>query len=344
MRSLGRSLIGLVILVGLWPAASAHAINQDLNLQISPLPITINTTPGQPASADLRVRNGASQTEKLKITLKSFRADNEGRVTLTDRGSGDDYFDWVSFSRTTFDAPSGEWQTIHMTVNPPKAAAFGYYYAVEYARAEAAKPTPGAATVQGAVVTFVLVNVDAPGAKRQIKLADFSTPHRLLEFLPADFQIKALNDGNIHLAPRGTVFISQAGRDIASLEVNATQGNVLPNSGRIFTTSWGDGFPAYVIKTDASGQPLLDKKGKPQRQLKWDFSQAHKLRFGRYTARLVLLYDDGHRDVPLESVLTFWVVPWRLLGGLVLLVLLVAVGLWSTARRLSRRLFRRRQS
>jgi hypothetical protein len=52
------------------------------------------------------------------------------------------------------------------------------------------------------------------------------------------------------------------------------------------------------------------------------WKDAAKLRFGKYQAKLLLIYDDGHRDVPLEGTVSFWVVPWRLL-----LALLVNVGI-----------------
>ena len=32
----------------------------------------------------------------------------------------------------------------------------------------------------------------------------------------------------------------------------------------------------------------------------------------KYQAKLLLVYDDGKRDIPLEGTVEFWVVPWRL--------------------------------
>jgi hypothetical protein len=60
------------------------------------------------------------------------------------------------------------------------------------------------------------------------------------------------------------------------------------------------------------------------------------LRFGHYTAHLVMVYDDGNRDVPLEAYVSFWVIPWRLVIGLIIIALFVCIGLWSTFRKSAR--------
>jgi hypothetical protein len=88
---------------------------------------------------------------------------------------------------------------------------------------------------------------------------------------------------------------------------------------------------------DASGQPLKDRDGKPQQHLSWNFSQVSKLRFGHYTAKLALVYNDGARDVPITGTLSFWVVPWRLIG-FVLFILLLIAGLITYVVILRRRL------
>jgi len=58
------------------------------------------------------------------------------------------------------------------------------------------------------------------------------------------------NTGNIHLTPSGTIFISRDHKhNLASLDVNASAGNILPNSNRIFQVNWDNGFPVFVTKT-----------------------------------------------------------------------------------------------
>jgi hypothetical protein len=74
-----------------------------------------------------------------------------------------------------------------------------------------------------------------------------------------------------------------------------------------------------------SGKAILNKQGQPEQTLKWDFNKPlSKFRVGPYSAQLVLVYDDGQRDVPIKASLNFTVVPWKILT--VLAVFFIAVG------------------
>jgi hypothetical protein len=302
----------------------AQTPTEGINLQISPLPIELTAKPGTSTGTDLRVRNVGTKTEKLQVRLLAVSEDDNGQVHLTNPSSTDEWAKWVSFDRQVFDAPSNQWQTIKMKVDVPKSAAFGYYFAVEYLRASDVSPQPGKAVAHGAVATFILLNADAKGAKRQAQIVSFSADKKSYEFLPANFTVKVKSTGNVHVAPYGNIFILKGNKQVDAIDVNSNRGNILPGGSRFFASSWSNGFPVYQVKAGPDGQPLLDKKGQPQKTLKWDFSHANRLRFGHYTAHLVMVYDNGQRDVPMEAVVSFWVVPWRVVGMIIGLVALIA--------------------
>jgi hypothetical protein len=332
------------LLMGVVPLslpASAYALsNTDgINLQISPLPIELKTKPGTNISADLRVRNVGNKQEKLQVRLLAVSEDNNGQVHLTNPTPADEWVKWVSFDRQVFDAPSNQWQTIKMKVDVPKSAAFGYYFAVEYLRAADVAPQPGKAVAHGAVATFILLNADAIGAKRTAQISDFTADKKTYEFLPASFTVKVRNTGNVHVAPYGNIFIAKGNKQVGVIDVNADRGNVLPKGSRFFTSEWSDGFPVYQTINSPDGQPKINKKGQIERSLKWDFSHANRLRFGHYTAHLVMVYDNGQRDVPMEASLSFWVIPWRLIGmvaGLLALIGALITYIVVLRRRLKR--------
>jgi hypothetical protein len=316
-----------------------------VNLEISPLPILLEAQPGKTVGADLRVRNVAAETVKLKASIKTFKAEDvDGHIVFHDPLPSEDFVKWVSFSKNDFIAPPGEWQTVHMNVAVPKDAAFGYYFAVQFAPEDTSAPVPGAATVKGAVAIFVLLNADAPGAKRSLKIDSFSADHKSYEFLPTSFSIGIHNDGNIHVAPHGNIFIKHGNKQIASLQVNSAGGYVLPASNRIYTAAWSDGFPVYVPSLGADSQPLKDKDGKPKMHLSWDLSRLPKLRFGHYTADLLLVYNDGQRDVPLNASVSFWVVPWRIMAVLFIVLVLMGIGSWSIFRKGTKVIKRRKKT
>lgn len=289
-----------------------------LVLVTSPLPINLVASPGSSVSAEIKIKNGGKDLEKLKVGLMKFSAYNQdGQPRLFDREKGDDYFDWVSFSENKFELEPNEWKTIEMNIEVPNEAAFGYYYAVVFSRDDEYIPDGNKTTkIVGATACLVLLEVRVDRAIREIEIEEFMVDKKIYEFLPTNFLIKLKNKGNVHVAPRGNIFITDSkGKDVSVIEVNQYRGNILPQSIRNFETKWTDGFPKYE-----------DKK------LKWDFAKANKLRIGKYKASMLLAYDDGKRDVPIEAVLSFWVIPYRIIGAIMLAVGLILVGILSLVK------------
>ncbi len=308
----------------------------DLRLTTSPLPINLKTAPGSSVSAQLKVKNDGTKTENIKVSLMKFKADSQtGTPMLLDREPGDEFFNWVSFSENTFTLPANEWKTITAAFNVPETASFGYYYAIVFSRAdEQIKKEERQTIITGGTATLVLLEVQVPNAKREIQITEFSADKKMYEFLPAAFTVKLRNTGNVHVAPRGNIFINKGSKtDVAILEVNPAQGSILPDSPRAFEEKWADGFPVYQAKTE-NGNTVLDDKGNQITELQWDFKDASKLRFGKYTAKLLLAYDDGKRDIPIEGEVSFWVVPWRIIGGALIIAILALLGLKSTLQNL----------
>jgi hypothetical protein len=282
--------------------------------------------PGTTVSANIKVKNEGTNTENIKVTLMKFKADPiTGAPTLSEREQGDNYFDWVTFSQDRFELPVNEWKTITATFTVPDYASFGYYYAVVFTRAEEnVAQAERQTTLVGGMATLVLLEAQVPNAKREVQVVDFSVNKSMFEFLPATFSIKLRNTGNVHVAPRGNIFISKGDqKDVAILEVNQTKGSILPDSPREFKQQWSDAFPYYVDKQQ-DGKTMLDEKNNPIQELKWNFGEVSKLRWGKYTAKLLLIYDDGKRDIPVESEVSFWVVPWRVIVYSILIPVLPA--------------------
>ena len=315
------------------------------NVVVSPPSIGLRTKPGQVVSTDIKIQNQGLATEHVKITVMKFGAHGQdGTPDLLDLKSTDDFANWASFSSTHFDAEPNVYKTIKMTINPPASAAFGYYYAVVFSRDGAEKQIQKKqANLLGAVASLVLLDVQAPGAIRQAKITEFSTARKTQEFLPVDFTVRMKNSGNTHVAPRGNIIIRRNGQQVALIEVNLTKGYILPGSGRKFAANWADGTPVYAQKI-VNGKVALDKQGKPITELSWDKFALSKLRAGKYDAKLVMVYDDGKGDVSTEASLSFWVIPWRIIGGGLVIALLALAGLWATLLRPLRNRLKRKNN
>lgn len=353
-RLLPKLIMGVgFVVIQLMSTGLAQAAGTPLSLVTSPLPISLQTTPGSTVTTDIRVQQNGASTQELQVTLMKFGAyGDSGRPQLMDRGPNDSYFNWVSFSETKFAAAPNVWQDIKMTIHVPKSAAFDYYYAVVFSRVgDNARQTGDTNSIQGGSAVLVLLTAQVPWAKQSMSLTSFTAAHKIFEFLPATFSVKFSNTGNIHLVPQGDIFITQGNKQIASLDINSEQGNILPNTYRAYPVQWTDGFPHYEIKT-AGGKVLLNKDGTDKMQLTWNNGSAGSstivphLRFGEYTASLVAAYQNAQGvDVPLTASLTFWVIPWRFLLAVLAILLLVGVGVYAMVRgtlRGAKRLSRKR--
>lgn len=346
------ALLIFVVVLGMTnvvPVLAAEGAPEDTSLHLlsSPLPIELSMAPGTTEKAQIRLKNAGTKTERLKTTLLKFKAEGtDGHATLVERGPEDDYFDWVKFDPEVFTINAGEWKTVTATYTVPTYAAFGYYYAIVFTREnEQWRPAEEqSAGLAGGVATLILLDVKSPNARRSLTDVKLTTDKKWYEYLPANLLVTVTNNGNVHVAPHGNIFIDQGDKhDLAILKVNQGSGNILPNSVRTFQVPWSDGFPLLVDKMENGRQVLDVKTAKPVKALSWDWGKIGSFRIGKFKANLVLVYDDGQRDVPLESSVTFWVFPWKLLLIALVIIALVLTGVYGTGRSIYRRIKNRRK-
>jgi hypothetical protein len=309
------------LLVGfLSPLASADNPS-DFSLQITPSPLVLTVRPGMKSQAELKIRNGSSGPEQLKVEAQSFRYDSaSGKIDLDDNPPAT--ASWVSFSQPRFTVQAGQWFSEQIVFDTPKTAGFSYSFAVVISRQSNPKPVAGGRLIKGSVAVFTLVNVDRPDAKSSLKVVSFSSSKRLYEYLPATLNVRFQNTGNTIVQPYGNIFIQRnanSNKPLATLTVNQTKGYVLPDTARTVSAEWTDGFATY--QTERSN-------GSTTKHLSIDWSKLSHFRIGRYSAKLVAVYNDGQHDVPIEGTVSFWVVPWRA----ILSFIIVVAGLWLFAR------------
>jgi hypothetical protein len=332
-RLLATLFVAGCVLVVAAPVAAASS-GSNYNVTTSPVYVPLATKPGQAVSAPIKVQNNAAKPVMLNLKLMKFKAyGKDGRAQLLTPSANDPSVKWVSFSQTSLVAQPGVWNTLTMTIHPDRTAAFGYYYAVVFTPEGSNSPAQKVNTVTGSSAVLVLLDVQVPGEKRRLTVSSFKTQHGINEFLPVRFDTVVKNVGDIYGAPIGDVYITRNHKDnVAVLPVNQDEGNVLPSSSRTFSTTWDDGFPAHITKR-VGGQIVTGRDGQPETELSWSASKLSSLRFGRYYAHLLLVYNNGTQDVPVEAETSFWVIPWKALGIAVLLLGLIIFGLVTVVRR-----------
>lgn len=307
----------IAVLITLVPGR-AQAAGNDFNIQVSPSPLVVTLAPGKTQSSTLTVRNFSTHPETLYPKLNGFTIDSASKnVRLLDESPA--YIkDWVTFNSPSITVPAGGSKNIDVIFNTPGNVGFSYSVAVTLSRKQGSTPIQSdGVRLEGAIAVFCLINIDRPDAKRQFFIDSFSSDKPRYQFLPANFSLKIRNSGNIIDAPKGTLFIQRSydsPQPIAAIQLNTSSNYILPDTARTFDASWGNGFPAYT--TDTNGK----------RHLTWDWQRLSDLRFGRYVAKAVIVYNDGRRDIPLISSYTFWVIPWALIAVLLLIAIILVMG------------------
>jgi len=320
--------------------ARALAATPPLSLTTTPVSIDATIHPGTAATETLQLMNNSSQAIPINMELNVFGAyGTSGQAAITAPRLNDPAASYVHFSPASFIAQPHVWSVVKATIKLPKTATLGYYYAVIFQPVVATPATIKPTFVKGSNAILILVDTQSANETRQVEIGSFSVSKKLYEYLPAQFTVSIHNTGNIFLAPTGDVYISRHSNltnTIITLPVNKGGGNVLPDSYRVFQETWADGFPVFKNKLQ-SGQLVTDKKGNPVEQLQWNFANLNKIRFGKYYAGLTLIYNNGSRTIPLSAVVSFWVIPWKLLLLALVIVALFSFGFWSIGRSIFRR-------
>ena len=299
------AITAIALLFTLLPVASAQAAGIPITLTTTPVSLDLHIAPGTQTSSTLQFKNSSSVALPVNMQVQVFGAyGSSGQAAITKPKPSDPSTSWVSFSPSSFTAQPNVWTAVKMTINLPKTASLGYYYAVIFKPTiPTTTPQARSTSVKGSNAILVLVDSASGNEKKSISVANFSANKHVYEYLPVNFSVTLHNSGNIYLAPSGDIFISRnsdMSHSIATIPFNSSGANILPSSNRVFKNSWTDGFPVFVAKT-INGQPVFDKKGDPIYSLNWDFSKANKFRFGKYYAQLTISYNDGTANKILTS-------------------------------------------
>lgn len=293
------------------------------SVQVSPSPLIAKLTPGKQTVLDLRINNTGPQKEKFIMELRDFTvAEDTGEVTIGTQAP-ELVESFVSFEKPDFTLEPGEWLTQKVIINTPESAGFSYNFAIIVKRDGTVIPENGGAALQGSVAVFTLLNVERPDAVSKLEIEKVVSSRRVYEYVPSELTITIKNTGNTIVSPKGNIFYSRKESDaepIDALIINETGGNILPGSSRTFTVKWTNGFPVW-------------NEDNGQKKLVWDYSKLSSFRIGKYTGKVIVIYDDGARDVPLEASVSFWVIPWKILGIGLIIIALLCIGIFTLIKK-----------
>jgi hypothetical protein len=304
--------------------SQAKAQEGNYDVTVTPVFFDLSVNPGGSIDERVRIKNNTNSPISVSVEVNKLTGDETGELTITENDDTDT-LDWFSFEETTYDLPPLEWTNIPFTITVPEDAAYGYYFTINFKQAGVEETGETGATITGAAAVPVLLNVRKDGAIAEARLVDFSAENYINEYLPVEFNVKIENTGNVHIRPQGNIFISGNGQDnISTIDVNEGNGAIIPNTTRSFISYWTNGFIVRETTT-VDGEEVT--------KIKINWNQLTDFRFGKYTANLMMVYDNGERDMPIEESIAFWVIPYKvIIGGIILIIVVLLVARWMLRR------------
>lgn len=338
-------LVAFLFLTSFSFAQTAHAQTPSvgpkagMNLTLSPVFMNMLVDAGKSAKRTFKVTNNNDFVENYQIVVLKYIPDNKGSIIPADFDKQDDTVKWFKFSKNKISVAPKATEIVEFELFAPGDAFLGYYFGIAVERAREEFGATDTAKVVGAPTIPVLLEVrrqigkemvGAEGDPTKYKTAEigsFKTTSSWYEYLPAEFEIAFKNTGKIHLVPFGEIFIGQGkNKEIASVPVNEASGNTLPGSTRTYMVKWNDGF---IVREPVkeNGMVKQDTKGNTVYKTNVYWDKLTKFRIGRYTANLVLVYNNGQYDVPLEQQISFWILPWKIILVATILISILLFGL-----------------
>ncbi len=295
-RKTKKILFSLFILTLFLPSTVINA-QEALTLSISPSLFDISIEPNQEWRSSLRVINVNDYDLTVYVDVVNFLPQGEGGsgrfvpIDTTADELGTTLAEWFIIDKEAIVIPREQSREIPINVRVPDKATPGGHFAAILVGTKPLNPEEGEARVQTSQMVTSLFFARVAGDIREVGLVrEFSTVGTFLAEPEATFELRFENKGNVHLQPQGEIKIKNMwGQERGIIPINqSTQfGNVLPQSIRKFTFAW---------------------KGE------WSFSD-----IGRYTAEVTLAYGTEARQFA-TGITNFWVIPYKLLFGILLIL------------------------
>jgi hypothetical protein len=331
------TLLGLTSVVILAPAIRANAAptpapnsGTGQALEIAPPVVNLTANPGQTIRTELSLRDVSTGKLLVSSQVNDFIAAGEDGTPkiLLDAGEESPYSlkSWITPLSSLLLSPR-EIKKLPVVIKVPATAAPGGYYGVVRFTASAPEMKDTGVSLSASLGALILVRVNG-AAKENLSIETLTVntvpggtydeknegkPAAVFQSTPIQFVERIKNNGNVHEQPSGQVIIrNMFGKTIAAVNVNLPPRNILPASVRKFR------------------QPL-DKEVIGNKQL-----------FGKYTAELKVVYGANKQTV--SKTTTFWVIPYSLIIGVIIALVVGFFALRIAIKRYNRAIIKKARS
>jgi len=263
---------------------------------VGPGKVDLTIAPGETKIVEITVTNRTGQSRLFNLTTEdatgSQTTDNSIILLGSDRGPYS-LKDYLKFEASSFQLEHATVARIPIRVSIPADAEPGGLYGsvlIDTLTIAPEDDISGGTTPQSAVVARIgtLFFITIPGeVERNTELKNFSTiPERTFyQSGPIKFGILHENTGSIHTAPYGEIRITNIFNEEVG-QITLEPWFVLPQSVRLREVSWNRDFL-----------------------------------FGKYTATLYV--NRSYDDIVDEASYTIWVLPWKLVAGVFIVLFLI---------------------
>lgn len=275
-------------------ATQTNPSNAGQALEIAPPIVNLTVNPGQTVQTSIYLRDIAKTNLIVTGQANDFVASGEDGTPklLLDGDTSSPYSmkGWVAPLPGLNLIPQ-EIKAMTVTLNVPRDASPGGHYGVIRFTATPPDLQGTGVSLSASLGALMLITVTG-NIHEALSVAEFSANQNehtgwFFETPPINLVERLKNDGNIHEEPTGQIIIKDMlGRTFTGVNVNSPPHNILPASTRKFEET---------LDEHAFGKAVM---------------------FGRYTADLKLTY--GASKTVLTSQISFWVIPYRLILGIII--------------------------
>jgi len=267
--------------------------SHSLALTVSPAKFEFLADPGDTIQSQIILINEQKTPLVFQASFEKMTVRGDyGEPVFT--GEKIDLATWIKVTPSKVKLEPREEKKIPLIIEVPKNADPGGHYAAIFWRTVSPEGGGSGMGITMRVAALVLLSVSGEVIELG-EILNFKADKKLANSLPINFDFGLKNTGTVHLKPEGEIVIKNIfGKMVEILTVNSEGYNVLPQSERIFSTSWGS-------KSEIKGEGFFAEL----KREKTDFA------LGYY--RAVLNLEFGEKKETAQASFGFWVIPWRIL-------------------------------
>lgn len=285
--------------------SNIFAQTNSLSVGVSPTSEKITLAPGDEYPGEIVFWNLSQTTTTYAVAVRGFKAAENmpgTAIPLTEEEDSQSLYSassWFELEKESIELVPNKNIKIKYTITVPADATEGEYNAEVFLLSEeddSEKTGTYASTVLGSGVPILIKIGDE--FIESAELVYFQADKKIYEFPDVIFTTNIKNLGNTHIAPVGEIAITNIfDQEIDRIKFNGSNQSLLRENSGTYEDEW---YNKALLSTDK------------------------KIMFGPMKANLVATYRTiSPGFAPLIGETTFWIIPWKIILGILLAIILL---------------------